>query len=246
MLPWARRGCVFEQHPAAKPAAKQPSTTTKPPSGSTTTTTSPTPKQVVIASPFQLPRGSARAVLVTDGDHLLLLGGFNGAKQTIAEILRIDPKTASASTAGSLNAAVHDAAGALVAGRPMVFGGGNITETAGVQAVGADGRVSTVGKLPIPRSDLATATIGDRTFIVGGYTGSTVRATTIATNDGVNFQSSETSRFQSGIRPSPHSGPRCTRSAGRPTATLPARYARSRFWTPPRAQSNRSVRYGNR
>ena len=173
--------------PAAKPAAKQPSTTTKGPTSSTTTTGAAS-KQVVIASAFQLPRGSARAVLVADGDHLLLLGGFNGTKQTIAEILRIDPKTKSVANAGSLNAAVHDAAGALVAGRPMVFGGGNSSETAGVQAVGADGRVSTIGKLPIPRSDLATATIGDRTFIVGGYDGSTVRATTIATNDGVNFQ----------------------------------------------------------
>ena len=166
---------------------KQPSTTTNAPTSSTTTT-SPTTKQVVIASPFQLPRGSARAVLVADGDHLLLLGGFNGAKQTIAEILRIDPTTKTVRSAGSLNAAVHDAAGALVAGRPMVFGGGNSTETAGVQVVGADAKVSTVGKLPIPRSDLATATIGGRTFILGGYDGSKVRATTIATNDGVKFQ----------------------------------------------------------
>ena len=176
--------------PAAKPAPKQPSTTTKAPTGSTATTSpaSSTPKQVVIASPFQLPRGSARAALVADGDHLLLLGGFNSAKQTIAEILRIDPTTKSVTNAGSLNAAVHDAAGARVAGRPMVFGGGNSTETAGVQAVGADGRVSTIGKLPIPRSDLATATVSGRTFILGGYDGSTVRATTIATADGTTFQ----------------------------------------------------------
>ena len=143
---------------------------------------------VVSAAPFQLPRGSARAVLVADGDHLLLLGGFNTAKQTIAEILRIDPKTKSGRSAGSLNAAVHDAAGALVGGRVMVFGGGNGSETAGVQAVGTNGTVTTIGKLPIPRSDLATATVGGRTFILGGYDGSSVRATTIATTDGTTFQ----------------------------------------------------------
>ena len=125
---------------------------------------------------------------MADGDHLLLLGGFSGAKQTIAEILRIDPTTRTVRSAGSLNAAVHDAAGALVGGRVMVFGGGNGSETAGVQAVGVDGTVTTIGKLPIARSDLATATVGGLTFILGGYDGSTVRATTIATPDGVTFE----------------------------------------------------------
>lgn len=143
---------------------------------------------VVGTAGFQLPRGSARAVLVATGGHLLLLGGFNGAKQTIAEILSIDPATKTVTNAGSLNTAVHDAAGALVGGRVMVFGGGNGSETAGVQAVGSDGRVSAVGRLPIPRSDLATATVGDRTFILGGYDGSSVRATTISTTDGTAFQ----------------------------------------------------------
>jgi hypothetical protein len=127
-------------------------------------------------------------VLVADGDHLLLLGGFNGAKQTISEILRIDPSAKTVASAGALITAVHDAAGALVAGRPMVFGGGNSRETAGVQAVNANGAVTLAGTLPIPRSDLATATIGDRTFIVGGYDGASVRATTISTTDGITFQ----------------------------------------------------------
>lgn len=155
----------------------------------TSSTTARAPQQVVVsAAPFQLPRGSARAVLVADGDHLLLLGGFDGSKRTIAEILRIDPSAKRVSAAGSLNAAVHDAAGALVAGRVMVFGGGNGSETAGVQAVGSDGAVSTIGKLPIPRSDLATATVAGRTFVVGGYDGASVRATTIATSDGTAFQ----------------------------------------------------------
>lgn len=143
---------------------------------------------MVTAAPFQLPRGSARAVLIAEGDHLLLLGGFNRAKQTIAEVLRITPASKSVTAAGALTTAVHDAAGARVGGRVMVFGGGNGSETAGVQAIGADGQTAIVGKLPIPRSDLATATIGNRTFIIGGYDGASVRATTIATTDGTNFQ----------------------------------------------------------
>lgn len=177
---------------SSTPTAKPPTPIGSKPSTSTTikgsATTAPPTRVVVGAAPFQLPRGSARAVLVADGDHLLLLGGFNSAKQTIGEILRIEPATKSVTRVGTLNAAVHDAAGGLVGGRPMVFGGGNGNETAGVQAVAANGSVSTIGKLPIARSDLATATVGARTFILGGYDGAKVRATTIATTDGVNFQ----------------------------------------------------------
>ncbi|MBK5287124.1 MAG: hypothetical protein JJE46_01530 [Acidimicrobiia bacterium] len=137
---------------------------------------------------FSLPRGSARAALVADGDHLALLGGFDSAKRTIAGVLRIDPVARTVADGGALPAAVHDTAGALIHGRPTAFGGGNGSETGTVQAVDAGGRGVTVGTLPIPRSDLATATIGDRTFIVGGYDGASVRASTLATTDGTTFQ----------------------------------------------------------
>lgn len=178
-------GSTSTAHPTttttnSKPTSSQPT--------STTTANTPTGRVVVTAAGFQLPRPSARAVLVADGDHLLLLGGFNGAKQTISEILRIDPTTKTVMRAGALTTAVHDAAGARLGGRAMVFGGGNASETAGVQAVNANGTVGVIGKLPIPRSDLATATIGNRTFILGGYDGARVRATTLATADGVTFQ----------------------------------------------------------
>ena len=127
-------------------------------------------------------------MLIAEGDHLLLLGGFNGAKQTISEIMRIAPATKTVTRVGALTTAVHDAAGASLGGRALVFGGGNGSETAGVQAVNADGTVGVIGKLPVARSDLATATIGTRTFILGGYDGARVRATTLATTDGIAFQ----------------------------------------------------------
>ena len=38
-----------------------------------------------------------------------------------------------------------------------------------------------------PRSDLAAATVGARTFLVGGYDGSSIRATALATTDGATF-----------------------------------------------------------
>ncbi len=95
---------------------------------------------------------------------------------------------------------MHDAAGALVAGMPMVFGGGNSTETAAVQAFAPDGSSRVVGRLPIPRSDLAAATIGAQTFLVGGYDGSSIRALR-ARDDGRRDASrcSATCRYRCGI-----------------------------------------------
>jgi len=159
---------------------------------STTTTTSTTtvaPTQVVVRrTAATLPRGSARAVLVADGDHLLLLGGLDGAKNTTAEILRIDPAAGTVTNAGELAVAVHDGAGALVAGRPTVFGGGNASESSAVQAVQGDGQTRQIGQLPVPRSDLAATAVDGRVFLLGGYDGARVRATTIATTDGAAFQ----------------------------------------------------------
>jgi hypothetical protein len=57
-----------------------------------------------------------------------------------------------------------------------------------VQASAADGQVHEIGRLPVPRSDLAAATVGGRVFLLGGYDGARVRATTIATADGATFQ----------------------------------------------------------
>lgn len=154
------------------------------------TTTSTAPKVPTVAlttASWTLPRPSAREVVVADGDSLLLLGGLDGNRQTIAEVLRLDPGTGLVTRAGALGAAVHDAAGALVGGVPMVFGGGNSAETAAVQAFGPGASSRTVGRLPIPRSDLSAATVGDRTFLIGGYDGATVRKSVIATSDGVAF-----------------------------------------------------------
>ncbi len=153
----------------------------------TSTTTAPARRLVVAAAPFTLPRGSARAALVADGDHLLLLGGLDANRTTTAEVLTIDPARATVTTAGHLAVAVHDTAGALVGGVPTTFGGGNATESAAVQAFATNG-ATTVGSLPIPRSDLAAVQVGDRVFLVGGYDGSSVRATTISTANGTDFQ----------------------------------------------------------
>jgi len=168
----------------SSPSARVPATSTSRPAATTTT---PRPPQVtVVTAPWRLPRPSAREALVADGDALVVLGGFDGAKQTIAQVLRVDTKTGTTTVAGSLSAAVHDTAGALVGRAATVFGGGNASETAAVQRFDGIG-TTVVGQLPIPRSDLAVVTVGARAYVVGGYDGSSIRATTLSTDDGVSF-----------------------------------------------------------
>ena len=168
--------------PRAHANAAPPSTTRSP-----STLAHQIPSVAVTTASWKLPRPSAREVVVADGDHLLLLGGLDADRRTVADVFRIDPRAGSVTPAGMLGTAVHDAAGALVGGVPMVFAGGNSTETAAVQAFEPGPSSRVVGHLPIPRSDLSAVTVGRRTFLVGGYDGSNIRATVLATTDGTKF-----------------------------------------------------------
>ena len=171
---------------SGSPAPAHPAKTAVP-RLSTTSTAPRVPTAALTTASWTLPRPSAREVVVGDGDHLFLLGGLDGNRQTVADVLRIDPRSGSVTRAGALETAVHDAAGALIGGVPMVFGGGSTAETAAVQAFGPGASSRTVGQLPIPRSDLGAATVGGRTFLIGGYDGSTIRKSVIATTDGATF-----------------------------------------------------------
>src|SRR5262245_61683688 len=163
------------------------SRSTGPPVVSTTTTTRAPAHLVIERASFSLPRPSARAVLVPQGKQLLVLGGLDGTRRTTNEIIGIDPVARAATRAGVLAVAVHDAADATVGGSPMVFGGGNATETAAVQRVASDETTAVVGQLPVPRSDVAAASVGDRTYLIGGFDGTQLRPTVIATTDGRSF-----------------------------------------------------------
>ncbi len=170
---------------SSAPAAR--STTTR----VTTTSTSAAPVKTlhatVTTAAWKLPRPSTREALIANQGDLLVLGGFDGAKRTIAQVLRVDVGTGATTAVGELAEAVHDAAGAPMLGEPLVFGGGNASESSAVQRFGPGPVATVVGRLPIPRSDLGAVTVGTRTYLIGGYDGSSIRATTLATTDGVTF-----------------------------------------------------------
>jgi len=117
----------------------------------------------------------------------MVLGGLTSGSATTPGVIRIDPTTGASTAAGSLVDPVHDAAGAVVGGRDVVFGGGAAKVVATVQAVTPPGSVIRLGALPAPRADLAAATVDGKTVLVGGYDGTTWSADVLATTDGAHF-----------------------------------------------------------
>ncbi len=169
------------------------STTAKAGSSRATTTTvaGAAAAAAINAAPasWKLPAPRARAVALTDGNVVFVLGGLDGSKQSTATILRVDPATGLSATAGALPHAVHDAAGAKIGISQVVFGGGAAgdTQSAVVQAYTPERNSKDIGLLPEPRSDQVAVSVGDRVYVLAGFNGRTFTPDVLATADGLNF-----------------------------------------------------------
>ena len=128
--------------------------------------------------------GEAAAAL---GDQIWIAGGLDAAGGSADGIFRLDPKTGALAPAGLLPEPLHDAAAAPGAGGLLVFGGGSTASTSSVESVTAGGDAKVVGQLPGPRSDLVAATIGDRSYVLGGYDGRSPDSAVLETTDGRSF-----------------------------------------------------------
>lgn len=140
---------------------------------------------------WRLPRPLSRAVALPDGANLLLLGGLTSAGTSTAEIVRINPSTGQAVPAGTLARGAHDAGGAVLGSKFLVFGGGADTVLGAVQAfTPGQHRARIVGKLPRLRADLSVAGTSDGrlAYIVGGFDGSNPDPTVLGTTDGTSFK----------------------------------------------------------
>ena len=141
---------------------------------STTTTVAPVSNGVlhIVPTTWTLPAALSREVLLTDGHQLVGLGGLNAAKVSSPAVFAIDPATGAATPYGNLSPAVHDAAGAFLNGKFLVFAGGTGATppiTTIVQAVpGGGGAAQNVGALPQARADLGAAVVDNTAYVVGG------------------------------------------------------------------------------
>lgn len=137
--------------------------------------------------PWRLAAPISREVLLPGtGSRLVVLGGLNGSTSSNG-VYSLDTTSGALRSMGTLQAGVHDAVGAVVGGRDMVFGGGSPATVDTVKAFSNTSSIG-VGTLPGPRSDAGIATIGRSTYIVGGYDGSNPDAAVLSTSDGRTFR----------------------------------------------------------
>jgi hypothetical protein len=107
--------------------------------------------------------------------------------------------------AGTLASPVHDAAGALLGGRPVLLGGGGVTELSDVRRLGRGQRWRLLGHLPGPRSDLAVCAAPGRLVVLGGYDGNGSPTAMLSSRDGATFR--PVGHLPSGVR---YPGVACT------------------------------------
>ncbi len=139
---------------------------------------------------------SRSVVLAGSGSNLVILGGLNG-NTSAPGVYTLNPSVGTLSSIGQLSGGLHDAAGTVLQGRDVLFGGGSPGTVATVQAFGAAtaggagsparAGASVIGSLPQPRSDAAAVTIGNTAYVVGGYDGSRPDPEVLATTNGTSF-----------------------------------------------------------
>jgi hypothetical protein len=145
--------------------------------------------------PWQLTQPLSREVAVpgTGSGSVVVLGGLSAGNATTPSVQSIQVPAGTPTPGGALSTATHDAAGAVVGGRVLVFGGGALTTVATVQsyplgAAGGAANATVVGQLPRPRSDATAVTVGATAYVVGGYDGTNADPEVLATTNGSAFR----------------------------------------------------------
>jgi hypothetical protein len=144
--------------------------------------------------PWQLAQPLSREIAVPGAaaGSVTALGGLTTGSATTADVVSIGVPGGTSAAAGALSTATHDAAGVVLAGRVLVFGGGDQSSLATVQsyplsAAGASATATVVGQLPQPRSDAVAVTIGPTAYVIGGYDGTKADPQVLATANGSSF-----------------------------------------------------------
>ena len=140
----------------------------------------------ITPAPYQLPAGISREVVLARGPDLLIAGGLATRSAPTAAVRVLNPVTGATSRAGRLAAPTHDAAGVMIGGHALIFGGGQRAITATVQVISA-GHAAVTGQLPSRRSDLAAVAVGGTAYLLGGYDGARYATDVLATSDGRRF-----------------------------------------------------------
>ena len=171
------------------PASPGPIATATREPASPTTKASPAWAVVkTITLPTSLSTGLGRSVAITVGSRIDVFGGLGPSGATTGEILEFDPAAARLDAVGELAVPVHDAAGALLDGAVLIFGGGSGAPESVVQRVDSGGIARVIGNLPAARADLGAVAIGNSAIVLGGGVPGVLAPEVLATEDGVQFR----------------------------------------------------------
>ena len=121
-----------------------------------------------------LPEARSGIAAATFDGSIVVSGGLSPAGQSTSTVFQLGAQGASRSAA-MLPGPVHDAAAAELAGRLLLFGGGQFEGSDRIVSV-MPGPPRVIGRLPQALSDLDAVTIGRLAYVVGGWNGSTANA----------------------------------------------------------------------
>jgi hypothetical protein len=138
-------------------------------------------------SSLRLPQPLHGATAAPTSAGLLVIGGADRSDVSTDQVLSLEPRSGRARPAGSLTAALHDAAAAAIGGRTLVFGGGAATTFDTSQELVPGGVARQIGHLPTGASDLSAVSAAGAVYVLGGYDGTAPLATVLRTGDGRNF-----------------------------------------------------------
>lgn len=136
---------------------------------------------------WRLPTPMSREVAMPYGAGALVAGGLLAGDRSADATLRVDLHSGTVHRLGALVQPLHDSAGAVVSGRPVVVGGGGTSELPVVQQMNAAGHWRVVGRLPQARSDLSAVPTSRGLLVVGGYDGVSSPVGVLTTRTGVRF-----------------------------------------------------------
>lgn len=148
---------------------------------------------------FRLPAPIQREVAVATARGILIAGGLDAAGLSTNGVFLLAKASGHLTYLGSVPQPFHDAAGAVLGSKLIVFGGGASASSSTVEQFDLlTHRGGILARLPHPLSDLAAATVGNAVYLVGGYDGKTPRPEIWRTTDGVHYQLA--ARLPNGLR----------------------------------------------
>jgi hypothetical protein len=159
------------------------------------------PRVVSTLASWRLGAPISRTVVVPGaglGDQLVILGGMTTGGLTASGAFALTVSSGALTQVGDLTTTLDDAAGAVIQGQDVVFGGTSSTAassgSASVQALSATAATGTgvptatvLGALPQSRAGATAVTEGTTTYLVGGDATTGPDPDVLATTDGRHF-----------------------------------------------------------